>query len=150
MMIRSVRAAALAIGTAALFAASATSSAAASSPPPPPPVYGCADVLPIAGALGVYDTRTGAITLQAQECRRLELLAAGRVPRSLYVQRDLAEAVWLLAHEQAHAAGVADETAADCAGLRTFGRVAAAVGVRPAFARVLAGYAEAALLRECG
>lgn len=93
--------------------------------------------------------------LSPDVCARLALLRAGRRPRNQFIQRDFAEAVWLLAHEQAHAAGVpelypAPDVGADCAGLRHFDRVAATLGVERNYAELLRGYAEAALLRECG
>lgn len=88
-------------------------------------------------------------------CARLDLLRAGRRPRNVFVQRDLAEAVWLLGHEQAHADGVpelypAPDVGADCAGLRHFNRVASALGVGWSYATLLRGYVEAALFAECG
>jgi hypothetical protein len=122
--------------------------AAAPLPPPLPIRYECADVLPIAGALGVYDFTNGRITLQTPVCERLALIRFGVEPRSIYAQRDFAEAIFIIGHEAAHAAGIEDERAADCRALARFARWARLAGARPAFARVLRGYAVAATMQE--
>ena len=95
---------------------------------------------PVAAARGLYDTVNHAIYLRSAECERLQLLLAGARPSSVWHQYDFASALFLFAHELAHARGVDDEGQADCAAGRSFLRLAAALGVGPGYARVLAGY----------
>jgi hypothetical protein len=114
----------------------------------------CAVQLPIR-ADAVYDIRNEVIILRQDDCERLQLLQAGARPRNQYRQQEFAQAVWLFAHEWAHARGVPElspetDVLADCTGMRTMGRVSAALGVRPEYAEVLHGYAQAALYDECG
>jgi hypothetical protein len=113
----------------------------------------CAAQLPVRGD-AVYDTHNEVIILRQDDCERLQLLRAGARPRNEYRQLEFAQAVWLFAHEWAHARGVPEvypqtDVGADCTGLRTMGRVAAALGVGPDYAELLHGYAEAALFSEC-
>jgi hypothetical protein len=116
----------------------------------------CTDVLPGHNpnaqlVLGVYDTVNHAIALRTDVCQRLELLRQGKRPESIDVQRDFAQALWVVGHEWAHADGIEDETKADCAGVHRMDWVARALRVRRTYAETLHGYAEAVMHREgCG
>lgn len=106
------------------------------------------------GALGEYDAVSHTVSLNPDVCARLALLQRGGRPLSLPTQRDLAEAIWIVGHEWAHAQGVhelypAADVGADCAGLKHFRRVASRLGLAAGYTERLYGYAEAVLLREC-
>lgn len=113
------------------------------------PVNCTTQPLPIPKAIAVYDMSNPAITLSQSVCTRLELLKQGVRPRSLYTQRDFAEAVWVTAHEYARAHGINDQPASDCAGLTYFSTLARKLGLSPGYALELYGYAEAAKFGEC-
>ena len=113
------------------------------------PVSCSTATLPMPRAIAVYDMTNPAITLSEPVCDRLELLRNGARPQSLYTQRDFAEAVWVTAHEYARAQGINRQPASDCAGLTYFAALARRLGLRPHYALVLYGYAEAAKFGEC-
>ena len=81
----------------------------------------------------VTDTPTPVVGLTANTC-----LAASRLHEGVTVAR--AYAAFTIAHELAHAAGIPDETEADCRGAATLPTVAAELGLKgaPAFAKLQA------------
>jgi hypothetical protein len=113
------------------------------------PVNCTAQPLPIPKAIAVYDMNHPAITLSQSVCDRLQLLKQGVRPRSMYTQRDFAEALWVTAHEYARAHGINNQPASDCAGLTYFSLLARKLGLSPGYALQLYGYAEAAKFGEC-
>jgi hypothetical protein len=94
----------------------------------------------LAGAHGIYDEKDRRIYLRQVECERLQLLASGARSSNVNRQYEFASAVFLFAHEIAHARGIGDEALADCAAGRTFPAVASKLGVGRAYARLLADY----------
>ena len=94
----------------------------------------------LAGAHGIYDEAGRRIYLRQIECERLQLLGGGARSSNVRRQYDFASAVFLLAHEIAHARGIDDEALADCAAGRTFLAVAARLGVGKGYARLLTDY----------
>jgi DNA-binding transcriptional LysR family regulator len=113
------------------------------------PVSCSAQPLPMPRAIAVYDMTHPGITISQSVCDRLELLRQGKRPTDLYAQRDLSEAVWVVAHEYARAHGINQQPASDCAGLTYFGDLARRLGLGPPYILALYGYAEAAKFGEC-
>jgi hypothetical protein len=94
----------------------------------------------LAGAHGIYDEKGRRIYLRQIECDRLQLLAGGARSSNVNRQYEFASAVFLLAHEMAHARGIDDEALADCSAGRTFVAVATRLGIGHGYARLLAEY----------
>ena len=94
----------------------------------------------LAGAHGIYDEVDRRIYLRQVECERLQLLAGGARSSNVHRQYEFASAVFLLAHEMAHARGIDDEALADCSAGRTFLAVASKLGVGRGYARLLTDY----------
>lgn len=65
----------------------------------------------------------GTIEIRTGLCAAMLGAVEGRV------SRDAADGVFILGHEEAHAAGVTDERLADCAGWVNFARDAAGLGI---------------------
>jgi hypothetical protein len=91
-------------------------------------------------ARGVYDAQAHQIYLRQTECARLALMIAGARPSNIGYQYDFASAVFLFAHEIAHSRGADTEAGADCAAGLSFLATARALGVGPAYGRVLSDY----------
>ena len=94
--------------------------------------------VPVRGAAGAYDTVAKVVYLAPTQCRRLSKIAQGYEPRAFENRAQLAESLYLLGHEGAHAHGVVSEDEATHAGLRAIESNARAIGARPSFARALA------------
>jgi hypothetical protein len=94
----------------------------------------------LSGAHGIYDGVNHDIYLRQIECARLDLLVGGARSSNVRRQYEFASAVFLFAHEIAHAHGIDDEALADCAAGRSFLTVAAELGIGRGYARLLTDY----------
>ncbi len=94
----------------------------------------------LSGAHGIYDGVNHEIYLRQIECARLDLLAGGARSSNELRQYEFSSAVFLFAHEIAHAHGIDDEKLADCAAGRSFMTVAGGLGIGRGYARLLTDY----------
>ena len=94
----------------------------------------------LGGAHGIYDGVNRRIYLRQIECDRLQLLVGGTRSTNVNRQYEFASALFLFAHEIAHARGIDDEALADCAAGRTFLAVASRLAIGRGYARVLTDY----------
>lgn len=92
------------------------------------------------GAKGIFDEQARTISLPASSCDLLGALGRGYAPHAQLPEYALAEAVFVYGHELQHAAGIADEHAADCGSAHGFIRLARQLGASRAYALELDSY----------
>lgn len=125
-----------------MFAAAAAALTLAFGVPvqcPAPAAYQ-AELVRDVGELGhaaFFSYATGTVWLSTVPCGELGDLMAGVVPVRIG-RAPAGYAVFVLAHELAHAAGIRDEATADCRAAASFFDVAARIGVPVGVARWLA------------
>lgn len=82
---------------------------------------------PVVGAFGDFNPATGAVRIHPMLCDAMQAVIGGRYSRVQFALA--AQGVRVVGHEEAHAAGVADDTAANCTSLRGFSQTATALGI---------------------
>lgn len=81
---------------------------------------------PVVGAWGDYNPATGAIRIHPALCDAMQHVLDGRYSRVQFALA--AQGVRVVGHEEEHAAGVMDDTAANCASLADFATTARRLG----------------------
>jgi hypothetical protein len=102
-----------------------------------------------AGAKGLYDVGGGRILLSPPVCDLIARFQDGYRPRKQLDAYGLAEAIFVLGHEAAHAAGLVDETQADCRSAATMRTTVATLGGSRAYAAALWSYAAPYVAGRC-